>query len=328
MMPFTQTRVFVVALAAAGVAACSKGGDSVPAARDTTATVAIAPAAPKTFAWFAGQSLLELRDSVTLAQWVTNHRNDALPLERGEWCAKAVESVALPMGYTASRTAFFYEPLPAESVVVPDEHPDIEHACMLGMIVVTMQADTSEDSLLVSARREIRRLFGSASDTRVFGADRPPVDEFEGADIPGDSLVVFAKLPRSDDARVIALDIGAYPRPERDDTTFVSPYLEMNEGCDKDLDSLIRAGERLLPSVTDSRLVMTMHYMIADAYADRVMATDDPDDRVASISHYRAALAMEHRHPTAHAGRSMWVLWRLLAGLKPGGFVYGRDCGD
>jgi hypothetical protein len=311
------------------IAACGKSREPALPARDTVrAPVAIAPAVPNSFAWFAGQSLLELRDSVTLAEWLAGHRNDTLPSGDGEWCAEAVETVALPIGYTATRRALFYQPIFPDAAPLPEEHPDIGRGCLLGMIIVQMLADTSEDSLLVSAQLEVRRLFAGGDDTRVFGAERPSENSFED-DHPGDSLMVFGKLPRADDARIIANDIGQFPRLARNDTTFVAPFLDMNSGCDKDLDSLIDVGERLLPSMHDKSIAMATHYMIADAFADKLMENPDTAYRTGAIVHYRAALALEDgRLMSPHAGRSRWVLWRLLAGLNPGGFVYGRDCGD
>jgi len=97
--------------------------------------------------------------------------------------------------------------------------------------------------------------------------------------------------------------------------------------CDGDL--VIARGEALLRVASDTAVDAEAHYMVADAYADRIAlgAGADPDydftqspaeyaaNRARAIAHYRQGLALDAHSRVA---QSAWgTAWRLIANLPP-----------
>lgn len=330
-----------LAAAAALVLACGGRRDDQARPDSTTSAPAspeahvpppesIAPAPDSSFAWFAGRALTELRDSVTLAMWLASHRNDTLPRDNGPWCAQAVATMDIEEDRIAIRRAYFYAPIPpADSKRMPANRPDIARECRLGRIVVRMAAGRSESSLLESTTLEMRRLFDRPQRPRAYqyGAERARDLDDRGQLMPGDSLEAWGKLPIADSTD--HLEVQSLPDPAANDTTFVRPFQLLNQGCDNDLDSLIRTGEQRLADGVDNQLAMVIHYMVADALADQLHESRaDTATVTRAINHYRAALALEPAQPSGYSLRARWILWRLLAGMRPWFFTYGGKCGD
>ena len=321
--------------------ACGGNRDQ-QAARDSTAAAPPAPAAhiippesipparDSSFAWFAGHSLSELRDSVTLAQWLAGHRNDTLPRDNGPWCAQAVATMDMEEDRIAIRRAYFYAPIPpAENKRMPANRPDIARECVLGRIVVRLEAGKAEDSLIDGAALEVRRLFDKPTRPQSYryGAERARDMDDDGQLMPGDSIEAWGQLPIAD--LTDQLEGQTLPDPAGRDTTFVRPFTLLNQGCERDLDSLVRTGEQRLADGVDNQLAMVIHYMIADALADQLHESRADSAAVTrAINHYRAALALEPAQPSAYSRRARWMLWRLLAGMRPWFFSYGSECGD
>lgn len=340
----SDVRAALVLLAAALLASC-KGRDAAPAADSTAAVTPSAPIAPApagSFAAVAAQELGALRPGITLEAWQRSHTADYVDrrVRIEAECAQTVSALRLGNGALVLRRAIFYVPVPDSSTSIAVDTADAADVCVLGAMRLTIQADSTQDSLVQRAANELIRVFGAGNnvqkatrwlpanplswyaDSVFFGVARAAKD---ASDDPMDmrvetidTVIVGAELPIVDRTGELTAE-----RPDlvefADDTAFLREVRRQIEDCEIWTDSLRQIGDSLVAGRT-GRLAAITHYIIAEAAVAK--------DLLKAIEHYHQALAEPSFRGTPAFLRAHWIMRRLALGLDPASSIFYDNCGD
>jgi hypothetical protein len=194
---------------------------------------------------------------------------------------------------------------------------------------VQVQADTARQAAVIdSVHNEMVRVF--ADGRQVRGAFESGHRHFsvtplaQGDDpVDTDSIIAIAYSEMRDRASAQLYEGPLAVSGALDSLEQSLPL----EDCDPPLDSLLKGAERILAGARDTATMRDAHYVIAAAVSDQLLATSTPTLRAMAIKHLRGGLLLERGTGSSFATRAAMQLWRLLAGMRPGGQQFG-ECGD